>query len=145
MNSISVQRNKYKIEDRRRQVASLLARSLTETKIASQLNVSQPTVHRDIEALKQMSQQFCFDLARSDLAYHWKLSIDGLDAVREEAWNLYKSSDESIKPKDRLAALGIVKDCCVDRFEMINAGPSVLAMRTMEERLRRIENPEVSR
>jgi hypothetical protein len=35
--------------------------------------------------------------------------------------------------------LGLVKDCCVDRFEMINAGPSVLAMRTMEQRLEKIE------
>jgi Trp operon repressor len=42
---------------------------MTERQIASQLNVSQPTVHRDVEALKQMSQQFVYDLARSDLAY----------------------------------------------------------------------------
>jgi Trp operon repressor len=69
MNKSSVIQNQYKIEERRRQVANLLAKSMTERQIASQLNVSQPTVHRDVEALKQMSQQFVYELARSDLAY----------------------------------------------------------------------------
>ena len=43
---------------------------MTESEIAEQLNVDQSTISRDIKALKQMSQQFVFDLAKSDLAYH---------------------------------------------------------------------------
>lgn len=137
-------RNQFKVEDRRRQVASLVAKSMTERQIAAQLNISQPTVHRDIDALKEMSEEFVSNLARSDLAYHWMTSIDGLDAVRQEAWTIYHSSDASIKPRDRLAALALVKDCCVDRFEMINAGPSVLAMQVMEARLEKIEGTQTT-
>lgn len=58
--------NQFKIDERRKQVASLLAQSLTERQIAAQLNVSQPTVNRDVQALKEMAQQFVNDLARSD-------------------------------------------------------------------------------
>ena len=36
--------HKYKIEDRRRKVASVLAQSMTETEIAEQLNVDQSTI-----------------------------------------------------------------------------------------------------
>jgi IS30 family transposase len=66
--------NKFKIEERRRQVASMLAQSKTETEIAEQLNVDQSTISRDVKALKEMSQQFVFDLAKSDLAYYYKQS-----------------------------------------------------------------------
>jgi DNA-binding NarL/FixJ family response regulator len=61
--------NNFKIGERRRRVASMLAQSMTETEIAEQLNVDQSTISRDVKALKEMSQQFVFDLAKSDLAY----------------------------------------------------------------------------
>ena len=56
--------NKFKIEERRRQVASLLAQSMTESEIAQELNVDQSTISRDVKALKQMSQQFVFDFSK---------------------------------------------------------------------------------
>jgi IS30 family transposase len=46
----------FKIEQRRRKVASMLAQSLTETEIAEHLNVDQSTISRDVRALKEMSQ-----------------------------------------------------------------------------------------
>jgi IS30 family transposase len=64
--------HKYKIEDRRRRVASLLAQSMTETEIAKELNVNQSTISRDIKILKQLSQRFVYDLAKSDLAFYYK-------------------------------------------------------------------------
>jgi IS30 family transposase len=55
--------HQFKIEERRRKVASMLAQSTTETEIAEQLDVDQSTLSRDVKALKEMSQQFVFDLA----------------------------------------------------------------------------------
>jgi IS30 family transposase len=53
----------------------MLAQSMTETEIAEQLNVDQFTISRDVKALKEMSQRFVFDLAKSDLAYYYKYDI----------------------------------------------------------------------
>jgi DNA-binding NarL/FixJ family response regulator len=64
--------HKYKIEDRRRSVASLLAQSMTETEIAKKLKVDQSTISRD-KVLKKLSQQFVYDLAKSGLAYLMEL------------------------------------------------------------------------
>jgi IS30 family transposase len=61
---------KYEVGERRRQVSSMLAQSMTESQIASQLGVDQSTISRDIKALKEQSQQFVYDLAKSDLAIH---------------------------------------------------------------------------
>ena len=60
--------NNFKIEERRRKVASMLAQSMTETEISEKINVDKSTISRDFKALKEMSQQFVFDLAKSDLA-----------------------------------------------------------------------------
>jgi IS30 family transposase len=75
----------FKIEERKRKVASMLAQSMTETEIAEQLNVDQSTISRDVKALKQMSQRFVFDLAKSDLPYYYKQSIDGIEEAKKEA------------------------------------------------------------
>jgi IS30 family transposase len=48
---------------------------MTESEIAQELNVDQSTISRDIKALKELSQQFIYDLANSDLAYYYKQSI----------------------------------------------------------------------
>jgi IS30 family transposase len=72
-----------KIKARRNQVASLLAKSFSETEIAQQLGVDQSTISRDIKVLKESAQQFVYDLAKSDLAYYYKQSIDGIEESKE--------------------------------------------------------------
>ena len=62
-------------------MASLLSRSATEKEIAQQLGVDRSTINRDIRALKIECQRFVYDLAKSDLAYYYKQSIDGIEEV----------------------------------------------------------------
>ena len=80
--------HKFKIEERKRKIATLLAQSMNETEIAHELNVDQSTISRDVKALKLLSQQFVFDLAKSDLAYYYKQCIDGIEEVRWKGWEL---------------------------------------------------------
>jgi IS30 family transposase len=76
----------FKIEERRRTVASLLAQSMTECEIAEELKVGQSTISRDIKVLKQQSQLFVYDLAKSDLAFYYKQCIDGIEEVKRKTW-----------------------------------------------------------
>jgi len=57
----------YYIEERRREVAQMLAQGHTETEIAQLLHVHVSTICRDVKVLKEMSQRFVFDLAKGDL------------------------------------------------------------------------------
>ncbi len=88
---------RFKIEERRRQVASLLAKSMTETEIAEELNVDQSTISRDVKALKEMSQQFVFDLA-----YYYQQSIDGIEEAKKEAWKIYNNNKDNPSVKEKL-------------------------------------------
>jgi hypothetical protein len=46
---------------------------MAENEIAQELGVDQFTIIRDIKAFKELSQQFVFNLAKSDLAYNGEL------------------------------------------------------------------------
>jgi IS30 family transposase len=138
MDSLNQSVHTFKIEERRRRVSSLLAQSLTETEIADELNVYQSTISRDVKALKELSQQFVYDLAKSDLAYYYKQSIDGIEEAKREAWKIYRNNnDVSIKAK--LAALKLIVEANEARFKLLSEGPSILAVKSLEERLNNIE------
>jgi IS30 family transposase len=80
-----VSTHKFAIEERRRQVASLLTRNLTQQAIAQKIGCDQSTVSDDVKALRIMSQKFVYDLAKSDLAYYYKSCLDGIDEAKKLA------------------------------------------------------------
>src|SRR5829696_8804487 len=129
----------FKIEERRRKVASLLAQSMTESEIAKQLNVDQSTISRDVKALKELSQKFIYDLAKSDLAYYYKQSIDGIEEAKREAWRIYRNNNNEVSLKEKLSALKLIVEANGARFKLLSAGPSILAVKALEERLNKIE------
>jgi ATP/maltotriose-dependent transcriptional regulator MalT len=135
-------RHNFKIEERRRKVASLIAQSMTEEEIAQQLDVNQSTISRDIEVLKQMSQQFVYDLAKSDLAYCYKQCMDGIEEVKRKTWSIFKN--ELVNPKDKLLALKLIKECNEAKFTLFKDGPSIMNLKALEERLNKIESGQIN-
>jgi DNA-binding transcriptional ArsR family regulator len=129
--------HKFKIEERRRKVASLIAQSMTESEIAQELNVDQSTISRDVKVLKELSQQFIYDLAKSDLAYYYKQCIDGIEEVKRKAWEMFRNN--SLSEKDKLLALKLIKECDESKFALFKDGPSIMNVKILEERLNKIE------
>jgi hypothetical protein len=80
------------VESRRKRIASLLAQAATEEELAQILKVDQSTISRDIKYLKVQSRQFVYDLAKTDLCFYYKKSIDGVEEVNSKAWELYRDS-----------------------------------------------------
>ena len=110
---------------------------MTESEIAQILNVDQSTISRDVKALKELSQQFIYDLAKSDLAYYYKRCIDGIEEAKREAWEMVRNN--SLSEKDKLSALKLIKECDEAKFALFKDGPSVMNLKSLEERLNKIE------
>lgn len=136
--------HKYKIEDRRRRVASLLAQSMTETEIAEKLEVDQSTVSRDIKVLKKLSQQFVYDLAKSDLAYYYKQCLEGIEEVKKRGWKIFNEAKD-LSTRDKLLALKLIIECNESTFALFKEGPAIMQVKSMEERLANIESREINR
>jgi hypothetical protein len=138
----------YYIEERRKEVAQMLAQGHSETEIAQILHVHVSTICRDVKVLKELSQRFVFDLAKGDLTYYYKQCIDGMDEIRREAWSLYKYGDWSqgvhLTVKEKIAALRLLKECNEAKFALLEKGPSVLNVKGMEEKLENIQSKQIS-
>ena len=129
-------KSKFIIEERRRLVAKLWAQSKTETEIARELHCNISTICRDIKFLKKLSQQFVFGLAK-DLGFYYKNCIDTMDQIQQKCWSIY--NNDHISQKDKLLALKIVKETCESKFSLIEKGPSVMALNSLQERVEKIE------
>lgn len=136
--SLTLHRNNFEIKERRKQVASLLSRSFNETEVAQQLGVDQSPISRDIKVLKQTAQEFVYDLAKSDLAYYYKQSIDGIEEAKKEGWRIF--NNPFVPVREKLLALKIIMQADETRFKLLSEGPSVLAMKDLEERVSQFEN-----
>jgi hypothetical protein len=128
-------RKRFAIEERRRQVAKLYALGQTEAEMAAELDVDQKTISTDLKALRHLSQQFVFDLAKSGLAAYYKQSIDGIEYVLNKSYKLIKAG---LVPQYELLALRLIKDCAEAKFDLVERGPSVLNARMLEERVDKI-------
>ena len=135
-NSTNSSKSKFIIEERRRLVAKLWAQAKTETEIARELHCNVSTICRDIKFLKKLSQQFVFDLAK-DLGFYYKGCIDTMDQIQQKSWNIFNNDNAS--QKDKLLALKIVKETCESKFSLIEKGPSVMALNSLQERVEKIE------
>ncbi|MGA7603338.1 MAG: hypothetical protein WCE33_09665 [Nitrososphaeraceae archaeon] len=133
----------FKIEERRRRVTSLLAQSMTESEIAHEIGVDQSTVSRDVKTLKELSRQFVYDLAKSDLAYGYKQCIDGVEEVKRHAWSIF--NNEQLGPKDKLSVLKLIKECDEAKFALFKDGPTIMNLKSLEERLNKIESGQINR
>src|SRR3954451_14870171 len=114
---MAVYTKKFHFEERRRQVGSLLAQSMTEQEIADKLRVDRSTISRDIKVLKALSQRFVFDLAKSYLAHYYKQFIDRIEEVRRKGWEIFKeqNNNSNLTPRDKLLALKVMRmlHCCM--------------------------------
>ena len=120
---------------------ALLAQSMTESEIAQMLGVDQSTISRDVKALKELSKQFVYDLAKSDLAYGYKQCIDGVEEVKRYAWSMFKN--EQLGTKDKLSVLKLIKECDEVKFALFKDGPTIMNLKSLEERLDKIESGQI--
>jgi len=94
-----------------------------------------------------MSQQFVFDLAKSDLAYYYKQCINGIEEVRRKAWEILRGDDGQpllMTPKDKLLALKSIKECDEGKFALFKDGPCIMNVKSLEERLSKIECGQIN-
>jgi hypothetical protein len=88
----------------------LSSQGLNETKIATQLNVNQSTVSRDLKALKKLSQKSLVSIVEKELPYEYAKSLISLDYVINECWHIYRDEKGKWTNKNKIDALKMIRD-----------------------------------
>ena len=76
-------------------------------------------------------------LMHNDLAYYYKQSIDGIEEAKKESWKIY--NDQTVPMREKLLALKLIIQSDETRFKLLSEGPGLLAVKSLEDRLNRIE------
>jgi lipopolysaccharide biosynthesis regulator YciM len=108
--------------------------------IAKELGVDPTTISRDTAYLVGQSQNYLNSLAKETLPFMYQTSIEGIRDVLKECWAIYQNLDPTINMYQRLAALKLAKECNESIFNLLDAGPSIMAVKQLQERLIQIEN-----
>jgi Trp operon repressor len=113
---ITVHTKRFQLEERRRQVASMLAQSnMNELQIAKELNVDHSTISRDIKVLKEMSNSFTYYLAESNLSHYYRQQfIEGIEEMRAKVSDLNKTVNDIAKRLDRIDSVIGVDSSVID-------------------------------
>lgn len=128
------------VVERRERVMVLLTKGLKGYQIANELNVNPATISRDIQYLSKESSNTLNSLVKETLPFMYQTSLEGLRNVLKESWKIYNNDEknEDLTWTHRLKALEITKSCYESMFKLVSEGPSLIYLKSLEERVEKI-------
>ena len=113
----------YLADERRRQVAILVTQSYTEVEIAAKLGVDNTTISKDIKALKLISQQFIYDITKSDFTFYYKQCLDTVKLVLRKQWEIAEKESITMQDMNRVKILSDILSTVSTINEYYSAAP----------------------
>jgi hypothetical protein len=90
----------YELRERRKQVAIMAAQGMTEIEIGQKLGVDNTTISKDIKELKLISQQFVYDITKSDFTYYYYQNLELVKLILRKQWEIINKDDGDIDEND---------------------------------------------
>jgi hypothetical protein len=105
------------VEWRRNKVQELLAKgNSNHYEIASILQVSRPTISRDIEYLRSQARINIRRYIDETLPEEYEKCLTGLTAILREAWNTAQNSEDK---REKIQALSLAKECYSMKLDLL--------------------------
>ena len=106
--------NRYDLDDRRREVEKLRLRGLSATAISKLLNVSQKTIYRDLEVIRETNLSLVSVTEKDE---HLANALTRYREVEERAWAEYHSAPEGTPV--RIKALDLIRVTQSDKIKAL--------------------------
>src|SRR6186997_897166 len=114
MNNLSSSMNS--LEWRRSKVSELSSQGYNQTEISRILQISQPTINRDIAYLRQQAKENIKRYIDERLPEEYEKCLVGLNAITKEAWNAANNTEDK---REKIQALSIAKDCYSMKLDLL--------------------------
>jgi len=115
MNNLSTLVN-TNIEWRRSKVQELASQGYSQTEISKTLQISQPTINRDISYLRQKARANIKRYIDERLPEEYEKCLVGLTAILREAWN---TSQQAVDKREKIQALSLAKECYSMKLDLL--------------------------
>src|SRR5919205_1234772 len=115
MNNLSTSVNSS-LEWRRSKVQELASQGYNQSEISRILQISQPTINRDITYLRQQAKDNIKRYIDELLPEEYEKCLVGLNAITKEAWNTAQNSEDK---REKIQALSLAKDCYSMKLDLL--------------------------
>jgi DNA-binding transcriptional regulator LsrR (DeoR family) len=96
------------VEWRRNKVQELASQGYNQSEISRILQISQPTINRDITFLRQQAKENIKKYIGERLPEEYEKCLVGLNAITREAWNTSQHTEDI---REKIQALSLAKEC----------------------------------
>ena len=110
---------KDKIIWRRNKVNELSVKGFSQTEIARMLQISEPTISRDIEYLRQQASETIRNHLEKRLPFEYSKCISGLEEIIKESWIVATQADKNKNTRDKLQSLALIKDTYNTKMDLL--------------------------
>jgi hypothetical protein len=107
---------KDKVQWRRNKVQELLVKGYNHYEIASTLQISRPTITRDIQYLSLCAKQNIKKYIDERLPEEYEKCLVGLTSILKEAWTI---SQEAVDKREKIQALSLAKECYSMKLDLL--------------------------
>jgi hypothetical protein len=111
--------NNNEITWRRNKVQELSIKGFSQAEISRMLQISEPTISRDIEYLKQIANETIRNHIQNKLPYEYSKCISGLEEIIKESWIVVAHSEKIGNNKDKLQSLALIKDTYNTKMDLL--------------------------
>jgi hypothetical protein len=115
MNNLSSSLNSS-LEWRRSKVLELSSQGYNQSEISRILQISQPTINRDITYLRQQAKENIKKYINERLPEEYEKCLVGLNAITKEAWTTSKQTEDK---REKIQALSLAKECYSMKLDLL--------------------------
>jgi predicted transcriptional regulator len=114
MNNLSSSVNN--LEWRRYKVQELASQGYNQSEISRILQISQPTINRDITYLRQQAKHNIKKYINERLPEEYEKCLVGLNAITKEAWDTAQNTEDK---REKIQALSLAKECYSMKLDLL--------------------------
>jgi hypothetical protein len=104
------------LEWRRSKVSELSSQGYNQSEISRILQLSQPTINRDMTYLRQQAKENIKRYIDERLPEEYEKCLVGLNAITKEAWNTTHDPEHK---REKIHALSLAKECYSMKLELL--------------------------
>jgi predicted transcriptional regulator len=104
------------VEWRRRQLFELSSKGQSQTEIARTLQISESTISRDLDYLREQAKTNIKRYIDERLPEEYEKCLVGLNAITKEAWNTAQNTEDK---REKIHALALAKECYSMKLDLL--------------------------
>ena len=104
------------VQWRRNKVQELASQGYNQSEISRILQISQPTINRDITYLGQQAKPNIKKYIDERLPEEYEKCLVGLNAITKEAWNTAHNTEDK---REKIQALSLAKECYSMKLDLL--------------------------